>query len=153
MIARFFNTVGPRQSGQYGMVIPRFIRQALAGEPITVYGDGSQTRCFVYVGDTVRAAIELMEHEGTNGEVYNVGNDREISMLDLAKRVVELADSESEISFVPFDEAYGPDFEDMSRRAPDLTKLRGTIAWRDLRGIDDVLRSTIESVRSETTRG
>lgn len=153
VIARFFNTVGPRQTGQYGMVIPRFIRQALAGEPITVYGDGSQTRCFGHVYDVVRAVIELMEKDETAGEVYNVGNDQEISILELAKRVVAATGSKSDIKLVPFDEAFGPDFEDMSRRVPNLKKLRSTIAWNDLRGIDDILETTIKQIREEIANG
>ena len=147
VIARFFNTVGPRQTGEYGMVIPRFIRQALSGEPITVYGDGTQTRCFAYVGDVVRAMIQLMEDSRSNGEVYNVGNDEEISVLELARKTVAMTKSSSEITLIAFDEAFGPDFEDMPRRVPDLTKLRTIIEWEGLVGIDEILRKTIDSMQ------
>ncbi len=147
VIARFFNTVGPRQSGQYGMVIPRFVRQALAGEPLTVYGDGRQTRCFAHVADVVRAAIELMESPATVGEVYNVGSEEEISIGELAQRVVALTGSDSEIRHVPFGEAFGPDFEDMERRVPNVAKLRSVIAWTGLRSIDDILRDVIAWAR------
>jgi UDP-glucose 4-epimerase len=149
VIARFFNTVGPRQTGQYGMVIPRFIRQALANEPITVYGDGSQTRCFGHVHDIVRAIIELMEHPATAGEVFNVGNDEEISIRRLAELVIEATGSRSQIRLVPFNEAFGPDFEDMNRRVPNLAKLRSLIEWKNLRGIREILDSTIAHIRSD----
>jgi UDP-glucose 4-epimerase len=149
VIARFFNTVGPRQSGQYGMVIPRFLRQGLAGEPITVYGDGRQTRCFAHVRDTVRAAMELMDREACRGQVFNVGGDSEISILELARRVVELTGGRSRIRRIPFEEAYGPGFEDMERRVPDLARLRRSIDWTNLAGIDEILRSTMEWMREE----
>lgn len=145
-IVRFFNTVGPRQTGEYGMVIPRFLTQALAGEPITVYGDGTQQRCFAHVYDVVRAAIELMEKEDTSGEVFNIGNDEEISILDLANKVVALTGSNSEIKVIPFEEAFGPGFEDMDRRVPDLTKIRSAIEWTNLRGIDEILKTTLDSM-------
>lgn len=147
VVTRFFNTVGPRQTGQYGMVIPRFLRQAMRGEPITVYGQGTQTRCFGHVYDVVRAVIELMELESTNGEVYNVGNDQEISILDLAKKVIEITGSRSEIKTIPFEEAFGPGFEDMERRVPDLTKTRSVIDWTGLRDIDEILRTTLASMQ------
>lgn len=143
VIARFFNTVGPRQRGEYGMVIPRFIRQALAGEPITVYGNGTQSRCFGHVHDIVSAVIALMEHPETCGEVYNVGSDSEITILELARKVIAATGSRSEIRLVPFEQAFGPDFEDMERRVPDLTKLRSRIPWSGLRGMDRILEDTI----------
>ncbi len=149
VIARFFNTVGPRQSGQYGMVIPRFIRQALAGEPITVYGDGGQTRCFGHVTDVVGAVIELMERPDTNGEVYNIGNDQEISILDLATKIIAMTGSSSQIKMIEFEEAFGPDFEDMKRRVPDASKLKELIGWDNLRGIDEILSSTIDWMKQE----
>lgn len=148
-ICRFFNTVGPGQTGEYGMVIPRFIRQALRGEPLTVYGDGKQTRCFAFVGDVTRALIELMERSDTNGEVYNVGSDEEISIAELAEKVIEKTGGKSKIQFVEFEEAFGPDFEDMRRRAPNLAKLRSTIEWNHLTDIDTILSKTIESIRAE----
>lgn len=147
VITRFFNTVGPRQTGQYGMVIPRFLRQALNGEPITVYGTGRQSRCFGHVYDVVRAVIALMELETTNGEVYNVGNDQEITILDLARKVIAVTGSKSEIRTIAFEEAFGPGFEDMERRVPDLTKLRGAIEWKNLRDMDEILKTTLASLR------
>lgn len=149
VIARFFNTVGPRQSGQYGMVIPRFIRQALNNDPITVYGDGSQSRCFGHVADIVGAVIELMERPETNGEVYNIGNDQEISILELAKKIIAMTESSSEIKMIEFEEAFGPDFEDMKRRVPDASKLKALIGWDNLRGIDEILRTTIDWMKQE----
>ena len=149
VIARFFNTVGPRQTGQYGMVIPRFIRQALANEPITVYGEGSQTRSFGHVTDIVRAIIELMENPASTGEVINIGNDQEISILELARKVIDATGSKSEIKLVDFETAFGPDFEDLERRVPDLTKLRSFLEWENLRDIDEILRTTIESIKNE----
>ncbi len=145
VIGRFFNTVGPRQTGRYGMVVPRFLAQARKGEAITVYGDGTQTRCFTHVADVVRAVIELMEHPRSAGEVFNIGSDQEISILDLARKVVALTGSPSEIRFVPFEKAFGPDFEDMSRRVPDLIKLRSVIEWKKPKGIDEILRSVMET--------
>lgn len=147
VITRFFNTVGPRQTGQYGMVIPRFLRQAMKGEPITVYGSGTQTRCFGHVYDVVRAVIGLMELDSSNGEVFNIGNDQEISILELAERVIKKTGSRSEIRKIPFEEAFGPGFEDMERRVPDLTKLRTAIEWKNLRDIDDILTTTLASIR------
>lgn len=149
VIARLFNTVGPRQTGQYGMVIPRFIKQALLGEPITVYGDGQQRRCFVHVDDAIRAIIELMERPETAGEVYNIGNDEEVSVLELARKIIAATGSSSEIRFVKFDDAFGPGFEDMDRRVPNLEKLRSVIEWKNLRGIEEILKSTVDSVKEE----
>lgn len=145
VVCRFFNTVGPRQTGRYGMVIPRLVGQALRGEPLTVYGDGSQSRCFTHVRDTVRATIALMETDAANGEVFNIGNPQEISIVDLARRIIELTGSKSEIKFVSFENAYGPDFEDMARRIPDTAKLAKTIAWGELIALDEILKSVIES--------
>jgi UDP-glucose 4-epimerase len=147
VVTRFFNTVGPRQTGQYGMVIPRFLKQALKGEPLTVYGSGTQSRCFGHVYDVVRAVIELMELDATNGEVFNIGNDQEITILELAKKVVEATGSRSEIRLIPFEEAFGPGFEDMERRVPDLTKIRSVIEWKNLRRIDEILETTLASMR------
>jgi UDP-glucose 4-epimerase len=125
VIMRFFNTVGPRQTGRYGMVVPRFVRQALRGEPLPVYGDGQQTRCFADVADVTRAVAELAEHAGAVGEVFNVGATQEITIRKLAERVIELTGSASEIVAVPYDEAYGPGFEDMRRRVPRSGTRRG----------------------------
>lgn len=143
VIGRFFNTVGPRQSGQYGMVIPRFIDQAKRGEEITVYGDGSQTRCFGYVKDVVRAVIELMDNPAARGKVFNIGNNDEISILDLAKKIITATRSKSKIRLVPFEEAYGPDFEDMQRRVPDLTKISAVIEWNNLTDMDEIIQAIL----------
>src|SRR5262252_6179588 len=124
IVVRLFNTVGPRQTGQYGMVIPTFVKQALANRPITVYGDGKQSRCFCYVGDVVGALMKLMDDERSVGQVFNIGSNREISIADLARKVKELTNSESEIVFVPYDEAYEEGFEDMPRRVPDIAKIK-----------------------------
>ncbi|MCL5270137.1 MAG: GDP-mannose 4,6-dehydratase [bacterium] len=147
VVTRFFNTVGPRQTGMYGMVIPRFVGQALAGEPLTVFGDGSQRRCFVHVADVVRAVIALMENDAANGQVFNIGNTEEISILDLARRVIELSGSRSEIRLVPFAEAYGGDFEDLNRRVPDVTRLAALVDWNRLIPLDDTIRSVIGFLR------
>jgi UDP-glucose 4-epimerase len=146
-IVRLFNTVGPRQTGRYGMVIPTFVKQALAGRPITVYGDGNQTRCFGYVGDVVEALVKLMDHEDTVGKVFNLGSDEEISILDLAKRIKELTKSESEIVFMPYDEAYEEGFEDMPRRVPDTSKARGLIGFQPKMNLDGILRTVIDYQR------
>jgi UDP-glucose 4-epimerase len=144
LIARFFNTVGPRQTGRYGMVVPRFVSQALRGEPLTVYGDGTQSRCFTHVADAVRAAIALMDAEQTVGEVYNVGSSTEIRIVDLAQRIIELTQSDSKVAFVPYEEAYGENFEDMPRRVPSLVKIRKTIGYEPKISLDETLESVIE---------
>lgn len=143
-IVRLFNTVGPRQTGRYGMVIPTFVRQALAGKPITVYGDGLQTRCFGYVGDVVGALVKLLDNNDAVGEVFNIGSDEEVSILELAQRIKELTKSESEIVFVPYDEAYEEGFEDMPRRVPDTTKIRNLVGFRPKMKLDGILQSVIE---------
>ncbi len=145
-VTRFFNTVGPRQTGSYGMVIPRFMGQALRGEPITVYGDGSQRRCFVHVRDVVRAVIELMESPRSNGEVFNIGNTEEVTMLDLAKKIIALTGSKSEIKYVSYAEAYGPDFEDLDRRVPEISKLAEVIEWKKLATLDEILKSVHQAL-------
>lgn len=143
-IVRLFNTVGPRQTGRYGMVIPTFVRQALAGRPITVYGDGKQTRCFGYVGDVVGALIKLMDHPGSVGQVFNIGSNEEISILKLAERVKQLTESDSEIVFMPYDEAYEEGFEDMPRRVPDITKIKELVGFRPEMGLEGILQSVID---------
>jgi UDP-glucose 4-epimerase len=143
-VVRLFNTVGPRQTGQYGMVIPTFVKQALAGRPITVYGDGTQTRCFGYVGDVVGALIKLMDHEGAVGEVFNIGSNEEVSILELANRVKELTKSESEIVMIPYDEAYEEGFEDMPRRVPDISKVGALVGFRPQMKLDGILKSVID---------
>ncbi|MBI1737074.1 MAG: GDP-mannose 4,6-dehydratase [Candidatus Rokubacteria bacterium] len=147
VIARLFNTVGPRQTGRYGMVIPNFVQQALAGRDITVFGDGSQRRCFLHVADTVRALVGLAEHPRAVGEVYNVGSDEEVTILRLAERVRELTGSQSRIVFVPYAEAYEAGFEDMMRRVPDTSKLGELLGFRRTRDLDDILLSVIEHER------
>ena len=142
---RFFNTIGPRQTGRYGMVVPRFIGQALRNEPVTVYGDGLQTRCFTYVGDVVRSVIALTETENAWGDVYNVGRHAEISIYDLAARIIELTGSSSEIVLVPYNEAYSEGFEDMRRRVPEVSKLRQTIGYAPDTSLDESLRRIIEA--------
>ncbi len=140
VVARLFNTVGPRQTGRYGMVIPRFISQGLKGEPITVFGDGEQSRCFAHVSDVVGALVALMKEPGALGQVFNIGNDEEVTIRALAERVRTLTGSRSEIRLVSYGEAYTAGFEDMMRRVPDLTKIRSLIGYRPSRNLDDILR-------------
>lgn len=140
---RFFNTVGPRQTGRYGMVIPRFVNQALEGQPLTVYGDGGQSRCFLDVGDLVRALVRLVEDPGIPARVYNLGSTEEVTILDLARRVIALTGSESDISLVPYAEAYEPGFEDMRRRVPDIGRAREALGWEPRSSLDEILKSVI----------
>lgn len=142
-VVRLFNTVGPRQTGRYGMVIPTFVKQALAGRPITVYGDGNQSRCFGYVEDVVGALIKLMDHPDSVGQVFNIGSNEEISIFKLAEKVKELTSSDSEIVFVPYDEAYEEGFEDMPRRVPDITKIRKLVGFQPRMPLDGILQSVI----------
>ncbi|HLF83959.1 MAG TPA: GDP-mannose 4,6-dehydratase [Blastocatellia bacterium] len=144
VIARLFNTVGPRQTGRYGMVIPNFVQQALTGQDITVYGDGTQTRCFTHVSDVVEALIAVAEHPQAVGEVYNIGSDHEISMLELAERIKHLTESASNIVFVTYDEAYEAGFEDMMRRVPDIAKIRALIGYNPKVDLDAMLTSIID---------
>jgi UDP-glucose 4-epimerase len=144
IVVRLFNTVGPRQTGQYGMVIPNFVKQALAGRTITVYGDGKQTRCFGYVGDVVGALVKLMDRPEAVGQVFNIGSNEEISILELAQRVRELTNSSSEISFVPYDEAYEEGFEDMPRRVPDISKINALVGFNPEMKLDGILQSVIK---------
>ena len=149
IIVRFFNTVGPRQTGTYGMVIPNFVRQALAGESITVFGDGRQTRSFSHVADVVGALLKLVVEPRALGQVINIGNTQEVSIGALAERVRELAGSNSPIKLVPYDEAYESGFEDMPRRVPDLTKIEGLIGYRPRYSLDDILTQVIEYFRNK----
>jgi len=144
VIVRLFNTVGPRQTGRYGMVIPNFVRQALMEQDITVYGDGSQTRCFTHVSDVVKALIKVAEHPNAVGEVYNIGSDREITILELAERIKKMTQSESSIVFVPYDQAYEQGFEDMLRRVPDISKIRKLIDYQPTIDLVGILTSVIE---------
>jgi UDP-glucose 4-epimerase len=144
VVVRLFNTVGPRQTGRYGMVIPRFVSQGLAGEPITVYGDGTQTRCFAHVLDVVGALAGLIGRSDAAGQVYNIGNDEEISILALAERIRTLTGGKSTIRKVPYGEAYTAGFEDMLRRVPDLTKIRHLTGYRPTRNLERILADILE---------
>ena len=139
VIVRLFNTVGPRQSGQYGMVIPRFVERALTNAPIEIFGDGEQTRCFCHVDDTVRALTALMDEPATSGEIYNVGSTNRIRIIDLAGKIRELTNSTSELRFIPFDEVYGQGIEDMLHRIPSIAKVRDAVGWSPERSLDDIL--------------
>jgi len=147
VVVRLFNTVGPRQTGRYGMVIPTFVRQALEGEPITVFGDGSQRRSFTYVADVVGALVKLAYEAKAVGRVFNIGNGKEISILDLAKLVKERTGSSSEITLTPYSEAYEEGFEDMARRVPDITRLRDLIGYAPTLDISEILDKVIEDLR------
>lgn len=147
VIARLFNTVGPRQTGQYGMVVPNFVAQALRGLPITVHGDGSQTRCFCHVKDVVPALVELMTRPAAFGKVFNIGSDYEISIRDLAELVVRKTGSKSEIRNIPYGEAYPQGFEDMQRRVPDLKRVGAMIGFRPSRSLDVILEDVIAEQR------
>jgi UDP-glucose 4-epimerase len=149
VIVRLFNTVGPRQTDRYGMVLPTFVRQALAGDPITVFGDGSQSRSFTYVGDVVDALVMLAREPRAVGGVFNVGNNSEISIRDLAERVKSLTGSRSPIHFVPYDEAYEAGFEDMPRRAPDLSKVAALIGYQPKVALDDIIARVIAHAREQ----
>jgi UDP-glucose 4-epimerase len=148
IIVRFFNTVGPRQTGQYGMVIPNFVRQALAGEPITVFGDGKQSRAFTHVADVVGALLKLVNEPKAIGQVINIGNTQEISIEKLAERVRTLSGSKSIIKYIPYDEAYESGFEDMPRRVPDLTRVEGLIGYTPVHTLDDILVQVIDYFRN-----
>jgi len=144
VVARLFNTVGPRQTGRYGMVVPTFVQQALAGRPIRVHGDGTQTRCFCHVDDVVRALVGVMElGDEAHGQVFNIGSQEEISILGLADRVRELTGSESEIHLIPYQDAYEEGFEDMPRRYPDISKIAGALDWKPTHSLDEILSDVI----------
>jgi len=153
VIVRLFNTVGPRQTGQYGMVIPTFVRQALAGRPVTVYGTGEQTRCFGFVKDVIGALIKLMEKDEAVGQVFNVGSNEEVSIMELARRVKKLTGSNSEIVTVPYDEAYEEGFEDMPRRVPDISKVSALVGFRPTVTLDGILQSVIEYYSGRQSNG
>ncbi|HWA98086.1 MAG TPA: GDP-mannose 4,6-dehydratase [Pirellulales bacterium] len=149
VIVRLFNTVGPRQTGRYGMVIPTFVSQALANRPITVYGDGTQTRCFGYVGDIVTALVKLMDHPQAVGAVFNIGSNEEVSIAELAEVVKVLTKSQSELVLVPYDEAYDAGFEDMPRRVPDTTKIRDLIGFEPRTSLEQIVREVIAYQRAK----
>jgi UDP-glucose 4-epimerase len=148
VIVRLFNTVGPRQTGQYGMVIPRFVSNALAGRPLEIYGDGTQTRCFCHVSDTISALENLMDARELTGEIYNVGSMERVSILELAARVLEKTASDSEIEFLSYDKVYGHGIEDMLHRIPAISKIGDAIGWRPTRTLDDILEDVIDHERS-----
>lgn len=146
VIIRLFNTVGPRQSGAYGMVIPRFVTRALAGKPLQVHGDGQQTRCFLHVKDVVGALIRLAEHPGAVGQVFNLGSQEEVTVEELAKRVIRITRSTSQIEYIPYEQAYEEGYEDMPRRVPDTTKLRNLIGFAPTMNLEEIIHSVVESI-------
>ena len=148
-IVRFFNTVGPRQLGAYGMVVPRFIESALANEPITIYGDGNQTRCFAHVFDVIDAVVAIAFAQNTIGKVINIGNDFEISINSLAKKIINETNSSSKIVYVPYEEAYGDGFEDMERRVPNIDLINQLVGWKPQRDLTTII-SDISSEMSKT---
>lgn len=148
VIARLFNTVGPRQSGQYGMVIPRFIERALSGQPIEIYGDGTQTRCFCHVTDAIQALKGLMDDAPTSGEIFNVGSTNSIRITDLAERVKEMTRSDSDIVYLPYEEVYGQGIEDMLHRIPAIEKIRDRIGWEPTLDLDLILADVIKHRRT-----
>ena len=147
VIVRLFNTVGPRQVGHYGMVVPRLVSQALRNEPITVYGSGQQTRCFCHVLDVVQGIYGLFEDASAEGRVFNVGSPEEISIMELAKRIKDLTGSTSEIQVVPYEVAYETGFEDMQRRRPDISRIGATTGWQPTRGLDEILEDVMTDLR------
>ena len=150
VIVRIFNTIGPRQTGQYGMVVPRFVRQALLNEPITVYGDGNQQRSFTWVGDVVGAMIKLIQNPQAYGEVFNIGHTKEISILDLASMVIKMTGSQSKMVLVPYDQAYEEGFEDMRRRLPDLSKIENLIGYKPSMNLPELLNQIIAHERERS---
>ena len=148
-IARLFNTIGPRQTGTYGMVVPRFVGQALRGEPLTVYGDGSQTRTFTAVKDVVKAFMRLMENEQSFGQVFNIGGTEEITILDLAHKIIDVTESQSDIKMIPYDVAYEADFEDMERRVPSIEKVSDLIGFKPNEHLDDIIGEIVAYTNSE----
>ena len=148
IVVRLFNTVGPRQTGRYGMVLPRFVRAALLDEPILIHGDGKQTRCFCHVSDVVRALVELPGQERSIGQAYNVGSTEEVTILELARRVKMLTESRSELRLIPYDQAYAKGFEDMRRRVPSIEKIYQLMGWRPTKTLDEILRLTVGHERA-----
>lgn len=144
IVARFFNTVGPRQTGAYGMVLPRLVSQALLGRDLTIYGDGNQTRCFCDVEDAVRAIVGLLDDRAAVGEVFNVGSEEEVSIGEVGERILGATGSSSSLRFIPYDEVYGDQYEDMLRRVPDTSKIRRTIGWRPQHNLDAIIKRTID---------
>lgn len=153
VIVRLFNTVGPRQVGTYGMVLPRFVNWALRGEPITIHGDGGQSRCFGWVGDVASALMRLVETESTLGSVFNIGSDEEVTINRLAELVKEVTESDSEIIHVPYETAYGPNFEDMRRRVPDLSKIREAVDYSPTKSLREIVEAVAENLRRQMESG
>jgi UDP-glucose 4-epimerase len=151
VVVRLFNTVGPRQTGQYGMVVPRFVHSAIRNEPIIVHGDGTQSRCFGHVHDVVEGLTSLLDNPACFGQVINLGNDQETSILQLAQKAIELTGSSSEIQFIPYSEAYGDGFEDMQRRVPSLDKARKMIGYQPTRQLDDIINDVANEYRSDAS--
>jgi UDP-glucose 4-epimerase len=150
-IVRLFNTVGPRQTGRYGMVVPRFVQAAVCGEPIAIYGDGKQSRCFCHVSDVVRALVALPQYSQAVGQIYNIGSTEEVTILELAQRVKRFTKSHSELQFIPYDEAYAKDFEDMRRRVPSIEKILQLTGWQPTKSLDEIIRQTVEHARAVGT--
>jgi UDP-glucose 4-epimerase len=148
-IVRLFNTIGPRQAGTYGMVVPRFVSQALSGKPLTVYGDGTQTRTFTGVKDVVKAFMGLIENEGSFGQVFNIGGTEEITIIDLAKKIINITHSRSEIEMIPYEVAYEADFEDMERRVPDIEKVSQLIGFKPNDNLDNIIRKIVAFMKNE----
>lgn len=150
VVARLFNTVGPRQTGRYGMVLPTFVKQALSGRPITVYGDGTQRRCFTHVKDSVQAQVALLQKEAACGGVFNIGSQQEISIGDLAQKIKDYTKSSSPIKLIPYDEAYDDGFEDMPRRVPDLSRIKAMVGYEPTHSLDDIIRDVVAYERGVT---
>ena len=148
VIVRLFNTVGPRQTGEYGMVIPRLVKQAINSESLTVYGNGKQSRCFTHVNDVVSGLVGLMKSDKSCGEVFNIGSSEEIKIVDLAKKIIEITKSKSTIRFVGYEEVYGENFEDMHRRVPDISKIRDLINFEPVKGIDRIIEDVVSFTRT-----
>ena len=148
VIVRLFNTVGPRQTGHYGMVIPRFVSQAVRGEPVTIYGDGSQTRCFCFVGDIIEGMVSLMNNEDAYGKVFNLGATEEISIKELAEKIIDLSGSDSKIKYMTYEEAYEEGFEDMQRRVPDISRAHNLVGFEPTVSLDEIIRRVIEEQRA-----
>jgi UDP-glucose 4-epimerase len=149
-IARLFNTVGPRQTGSYGMVLPRFVSAALSDQPLTVYGDGTQSRTFSAVSDVVMALAGLLKTKSTIGEVFNVGGNQQITILDLAKKVIRITNSNSKIEFKPYSEVYGSDFEEPNSRIPDISKIKGAINWSPQKGLDEIITELSDHMKKQS---
>ncbi len=150
-IMRLFNVVGPRQTGRFGMVLPRFVRQALRGQPLTVYGDGMQTRCFCHVSDVVQAIVGLLGRNTASGQIYNIGSSQEVTIRELAEQIVDRADSSSPIHFLPYDQAYAAGFEDLRRRVPDISKIEAEIGWKPTHLLPNILDDMMEFERDRLT--